>query len=313
MCDTQLERMKLKTALLIFVLLSSCKNESSESVQLTEVKSSLSTENYEIIKPQSKIEGLLILFGGFPESASDIKNEFQIHEIAIEHKIAVILMNFNRRLWLEENEKVNLSTILTEATSLNNIPTTNTYIGGFSSGGNVSLLLTNYLMKNDNSIKPKGVFIIDSPVDLLELYKCSERNIIKNFSKGSVQESQRTVSTFDEYFGKPEFNIEKYESLSPYTYSTNVTENLKFLKDLRIRMYTEPDTVWWKTNRMNDYEDMNAYYIKNLAIQLKKDFNQDNIELIETENKGKRANGYRHPHSWSIVDKEDLISWMLKE
>ena len=56
--------------------------------------------------------------------------------------------------------------------------------------------------------------------------------------------------------------------------------------------------------------DTPAYYIQKLSESLKKrDFT--NVTYIPTENKGYRANGNRHPHSWSIVDKENLMNWIL--
>jgi hypothetical protein len=30
--------------------------------------------------------------------------------------------------------------------------------------------------------------------------------------------------------------------------------NLKGLENTKIRLYTEPDTLWWKENRKEDYE-----------------------------------------------------------
>ena len=63
---------------------------------------------------------------------------------------------------------------------------------------------------------------------------------------------------------------------------------------------------------MADYEQMNAFYIKNLSKSLTKQ-GFENVEYIATKNKGYRANGDRHPHSWGIVDKKELIDWMLKK
>ena len=40
--------------------------------------------------------------------------------------------------------------------------------------------------------------------------------------------------------------------------------------------------------------------------------NWKNVTLIQTKNKGYQANGERNPHSWSIVDVDDLINWILK-
>jgi len=69
---------------------------------------------------------------------------------------------------------------------------------------------------------------------------------------------------------------------------------------------------WWKVNRQTNFEQTNAYYIQKLSESLKKrDFK--NVEYIPTEKKGYRANGNRHPHSWSIIDKENLFDWMLND
>ncbi|UPQ80344.1 hypothetical protein M0M57_05770 [Flavobacterium azooxidireducens] len=57
---------------------------------------------------------------------------------------------------------------------------------------------------------------------------------------------------------------------------------------------------------------MNAYSIEKLAEELKKQ-NFKKTELIKTTDKGYRSNGNRHPHSWSIVDENDLVKWILEE
>ena len=63
---------------------------------------------------------------------------------------------------------------------------------------------------------------------------------------------------------------------------------------------------------MADYKQTNAYLIREMS-ELLKDSGFTNVEYIPTETKGYRANGDRHPHSWSIVDKDDLINWILNE
>ncbi|MEM9916663.1 MAG: hypothetical protein AAF990_01130 [Bacteroidota bacterium] len=269
------------------------------------------TEAYELIQSTGKEKGLLVLFGGFPETPEDVKREFDILDMAQKNDISILLMRFNKRLWLEASEKQALKTILEEAVERHQLSKDNLFIGGFSSGGNISLLLSSYLHAQQSSLQPKGIFIVDSPVDLLQLYRCSQRNIERKFSAISMKESQRTVNSFDEYFGPAAKGIKKYEEYSPYISQTENIRNLASLKDTKIRLYTEPDTTWWKVNRQNEYEDLNACYIKKLAQQLQKQLGNQQVELIETEGKGYRANGYRHPHSWSIVDKKDLFDWML--
>ena len=45
---------------------------------------------------------------------------------------------------------------------------------------------------------------------------------------------------------------------------------------------------------------------------MKQKLNNSKIEYIETQNRGYRANGVRHPHSWAIVDENELIKWILE-
>lgn len=211
-----------------------------------------------------------------------------------------------------ENEKNQLATIVSQMFAENDLTQENVYIGGFSSGGNISLLLGNYLVESGSDIQPEGVFIVDSPVDLLRLYKNAQRNIERNFMPSSVQESRMTVSILESAFGKPEDGIKPYEEHSPYTSKTHNIDNLKYLQNAKLRLYTEPDTVWWKENRQYEYEDMNAYFIKNLADDLTEEFGNI-VEYIATKNRGYRPNGNRHPHSWSIVDVDELIQWITNE
>jgi hypothetical protein len=299
----------------IFCLVVSCKSVKHDSVDNSEVNEyqEITTEDYELSKPTKDASGVLILFGGFPENIARMKNEFKILASAKKNNIAVLFMNYNRKLWLTEQDKNSLKERIETIFSTNKLSTKNIYIGGFSSGGSITLLLTDYLIASKSPIQPKGLFVIDSPIDLLELYRVAERNLTRNFSDVSVQEATWLIGVLKSEFGDPKNGIKEFEASSPYTAQTENIKNLSNLNGLKIRFYSEPDTVWWKENRNNEPNDLNAYWIGKLVTQLKKELSDSSIEYISTENKGYRANGERHPHSWAIVDKEDLIAWMLKK
>jgi len=293
-----------------------CKHNKKEKEQIASGKlefTEIIKKDYELYKPVKEVKAVLILFGGYPEVAEDIKREFKILGIARENNIAVLLSNFNRKLWLEEDEKTQLAENLQKIIVENQLPKDNIFIGGFSSGGVVSLLISNFIVgMKQFYIDPKGVFIVDSPIDLVALYKTSEKNIERQFSEPSIQESTWLLKTLNDNFGNPKEDIKIYEDEAVFTFATNNTSNLNKLKKTKIRLYTEPDTLWWKKNRMADYEQTNAFYIKKLSESLEaKGF--ESVEYIPTINKGYRANGERHPHSWAIVDKNDLINWILNE
>jgi len=297
----------------IFILLTLSLCTSTEKKQTSSTPpNSVETENYELILPTIQQEGVLILFPGFPETPTRVKSEFKVVQPALNNGIAIVLMKFNQRLWLETSEKFRLASTINQLFNDHHLNGNRVFIGGFSSGGNISLLLANHLVETENIIQPKGVFIIDSPVDLLGLYNISKRNIQRNFSEVSVQESKRTVSRFEANLGKPEAGLENYESYAPYTHKTNNVNNLAHLKDVKIRLYTEPDIAWWKENRQNEWEDMNAFFLQNLSNELSKKFGNQ-VEYIATKNRGYRANGQRHPHSWAIVEVDNLLDWVMSD
>lgn len=299
---------------LMIAVLVSCKNtkkENTESASKQEFQE-ITTDYYELSKPTKKIKGVLVLFPGFPHKAEDTKRELKVIDIAKQNSIAVVYMNYNQKLWLEKEEKQELADQLQNIFFDNKLPLNKVYIGGYSSGGNVALLVSSFLNKNKNfKFKPKGVFIVDSPIDLVALYRSSEKNLERNFSEVSVTESTFIIETLEKQLGNPIDSISKYQEYAVYTSETKNIHNLKDLKNTKIRLYTEPDTIWWKENRMADFDQLNSFYIERLFRNLKESgFNQ--VEYFKTENKGYRANGERHPHSWSIIDKEELIKWMTE-
>ncbi|APG64172.1 hypothetical protein LPB136_01780 [Tenacibaculum todarodis] len=299
--------------LFILIIFSSCKNslyEKKLNTYTSEYKNIIE-DSYELNNPVDKANAVLILFGNYAENAKAIEREFKILKDAKENNIAVLYLNFNQKFWLTEKDKIQLTNLLKKVFKDSNLPKNNIYIGGFSTGGNISLLLSNHLIKTSNNIQPKGVFVVDSPIDILAFYKKCERNIKRNFSEISVQEGTWLINLFNTNFGNPNDNISNFENNSPFTSETNFTGNISSLKNTKIRLYTEPDFNYWKVNRRFEKEDLNAYSIEKLSNVLQKKFNNNKIELIKTVNKGYRSNGERNPHSWSIVDKKSLIKWML--
>lgn len=295
---------KIIFVLIVVTILFSCKSSISEVNHIID-------KEFEIYKVANS-KATLVLFPCFPCDIENTKNEFPIIEEANKKGISVVLMNYNFKLYLKDIELQNLSNHFNSIFKNNKLSIDNVYIGGFSGGGNVTLLLSNYLIKERYSIQPKGVFIVDSPIDLLGLYKVSEKSIITNFSSESVEEANWIIDTFNSEFGNPKDSISLYEKLSPYTRETNTITNLENLKKLKIRFYTEPDFDWWLTNRKNQKDEINSYFIEQLYNDLKNN-GFKKIELINTKNKGYRADGTRHPHSWAIVDKENLLNWVLEK
>lgn len=194
--------MKKYLIILAFITMS-CKgqNDHTNSAE-TLVPSTLTTPEFEYIKAEDQ-NGLLILFPCFPCNAQNTLSEFKITDISIKNGVSILAMNLNERLYLKPQEKQELAEQLTKIIREYSLPQMNIFFGGFSSGGNISLIISDYLVQNKSPIQPKGVFVVDSPVDLFGLYKTAEKNLELNFSESAVQESQWIKTMFDSEFGNP--------------------------------------------------------------------------------------------------------------
>ena len=143
------------------------------------------------------------------------------------------------------------------------------------------------------------------------LYKSAELHVERNFSAITVQESKWLLRELTKKLGDPNLDIQPYQESAVFTSSRENFKNLENLRSCKIRLYTEVDPKWWKENRGTSLEQTNAYYLEQLAASLH-NVGFSKVEYITSTQKGYRANGERHPHSWSIVDKEDLFQWMLQ-
>ena len=218
------------------------------------------------------------------------------------------MINFNRHIMMTEAEQEEVISIIAGAVKEHDMAAANTFIGGFSSGGNVSVLLAKALLRSpDPPVKLKGVFAVDSPLDLVLLYECSQRDLAKTTFPEYKDEARMVVALLDSTLGSPTDSLTNYERAAPLL---NTAVSVAPLKDLPIRFYTEPDTAWWRANRDDGYEELNAFGLKRIHDTLVAAGNT-RAEYITTEGRGSQ-HGHRHPHAWSIVDEKDLVRWVIR-
>ncbi len=295
---------------LIFILILfffACGNTSTPAKITGEFANTTSTDEFEIHYAKNEV-ATLFLFPCFSCTAEQTKQDFEILDSAYSHGISVVLLNYNFQLTIDSNESEALRIYINEIINYYQLPTENIYFGGYSSGGNIALLLSNYLIEKQNTYQPEGVFVVDPPIDLWNIYQSSLLNIERNFSAPSVQESEMIITILDSISGKKITMPEALKAFSPIINQLHYYNNIDQLTNLKVRLYSEPDSVWWKENRQADFNQTNAYSLQLLVKNYGNSFNY--LELIETKNKGYRHNGERHPHSWSIIDVNDLINWI---
>ncbi len=305
------KHMKKNAILLSIIIIFSCNKPPQDKQTSKSEVTTIQTDNYELIK-SSESKTLIIIFPGGDSTSKETKEEFKIVEKAIKKGVSVLLMDFNRHLWIEKKDSEKLTKLISEIVEKNNLQTYDVFIGGMSLGGTVALTLSNHLAESNSALKPKGIFVVDSPIDLYALYESSQKDILRtDFSEERLAEPKWIINYFEEEFGGKDSLLLNIQKVSPFTLKTNNSNNIKNLRNIKLRFYTEPDALWWKESRSTDFENTNAFALQKIYEALKNK-NWNNVKLIQTKNKGYLTNGERNPHSWSIVDTEDLINWILE-
>lgn len=257
---------------------------------------------YYAINPKEKAKRTLVLLPSFYEQPEQvINNNIKLIKLAFDSNLLVVIPSINFNICLNEESIDFLNKVFSDAIKRYNSPTESFVIGGFSLGA-INSLRYSELAYQDSSktiIHPKAVFAVDPPVNFITLYNTSIRNLTKDSTNS---ESKTVIDRFHYHTeGTP---INKYDRYTYYSAFSNTEEkggNTKYLKDIPVRIYCDPDINWWMKNRNNSYYDMNALDQSAMILQLN-ELGNTNAEFINALGRGYRLNGNRHPHSWSLID-----------
>ncbi|AUD06938.1 alpha/beta fold hydrolase [Spirosoma pollinicola] len=267
---------------------------------------------YQALVPVGKPKGALVLLPGTGETTEHvISSTQQLCELAYDHQLAVIVPSINQRLTMTKGVVHLLNALLASAIKEYAIPKEKFVIGGFSMGGLFSLRYTELAVENpaNTTAVPLAVFSCDGPVDLATIYGNFKKKLAKF---PGAPEPSYGIRELEQYCnGSPLQVPQPYIYYSCYSHSQVDGGNAKFLKDTPVRIYNDVDPNWWMVNRDVDMYDMNALDQSAMILFLM-DRGNKGAEFINALGKGRRIEGNRHPHSWSIIEPRELISWMLK-
>lgn len=268
---------------------------------------------YVAIAPPATPKGAIVLLTGFNQSADDLLAETRLEELTYLHGFLLIVVPIGQKLYLDRAQLRGLNAVLQHASTQYHFPKGKTAIGGFSAGGTIALRYTQYCQQfpNDYPITPKAVFAVDSPTDLTELYRQCVRTQHRQFSPTATTEANYVVHTLENELGKPEDPRNRYALYSPFLLNDTSNEGLVWLKNIPVRCYHDADLQWYLQHRKTGLAGMNVTAASELVSRLLL-LGNTQAEVILANGRGMRAGGERHPHSMSIVDEQDFISWVKK-
>jgi esterase/lipase len=254
----------------------------------------------------------MFLIPGFGETAETVLQQTDLPKKLAKNGILTIIPTFQDGVLsfgVDSLSQQNFDRMLNDVTSKYELAKQKFYVGGFSIGGSCAIKYA-----ENSTVKPTAVFAIDPPLDFERFYNSAKRDIRLSKNSEASKENVYMIDRLEkETGGSPQTNIAAYYNLSPYSFSDTAQTAIKKLVDIPLRIYTEPDINWWLKERGADFTSMNATECSAMINELNRLGNQK-AEFITTQNKGyRKPDNRRHPHSWSIVDNNALIKWLLKQ
>ncbi len=270
--------------------------------------------SYLVVEPESDtIEGALILIAGFGQRAEDTFPETKLQNVAYVNNILTVSFAAGNKLYADSITRANLTAVIQDILSKYKINPQNFIIGGFSAGGMIALRYVELCNEFPDKfpVQPKGVFMVDSPIDIFTIWDNLEESYKNRYSELAYEEAERAMGHIKNDYKVPKENVSKYSELTAFSMNKEYGQHEKFLINTAVRAYHDVDIAWRLINRNqtvhNSNYEVTAELINRLLLM-----GNDKAEFIQTFRTGYRSNGNRHPHSWSIVDEVEFIQWMKK-
>lgn len=304
--------MKKGTFLLLFLFaLLTCNAQKTKTVFLDSDDNTKS--KYTVFYPSTMIwKGYLFLLPGFGETLEDVLLETDLPQRAAKQGLLVIIPTLQDgalSFGIDETSQKQLEIIIDDVRNKHKLLDLRFFIGGFSLGGSAALKYAEETTK-----KPAAVFAIDSPLDFERFYNSSIREVRLSGKEQANEESLYMINRIEKEFGgTPSTALASFHTISPYSFSDASQAAARKLIDVPLRLYTEPDVNWWIQERGEDFSSMNALDCSALINELNR-LGNHNTALIPSVNKGyRKKTNTKHPHAWSIVNIDELLSWLFKQ
>jgi hypothetical protein len=268
-----------------------------------------------ISRPDGVYKGYMFLIPSFYESPEHVLEQTDLPIVAAKQGIMTIIPTFQTGLasfGIDSLTQHSFKEIMEDVHQRFNLENSSFYLGGFSIGGSCAVKFAEDAVRDNYQYQPDAIFVVDPPLDFIRFYNSMKRILrIDPNSKLQKEALYMTERIEKELNGTPITNTQNYIDRSPYCFTDTNQTAIKYLIDVPIRYYTEPE-LHWKMEYFGsaDYSDINGLdgscMINELGL-----LGNKNAELILTKDKGyRRPNHRKQPHSWSIIDDNELIEWL---
>jgi hypothetical protein len=270
-----------------------------------------------VIPPVKPVKAVLFLLDGFGAAPKDVLIQTELPKYAAQQGILTIIPLLKTGalyFGVDDASQASLKNIIEQTMAKYHVTNKSFYIGGFSIGGSCAVKYAELAAANNYPVKPKAVFAVDPPLDWERFYRAAKRVVRLSADSTANQEAVYMIDRIEkEMNGSPQTASQNFYRLSPYSISDTTQAAVKTLMNTPLMLITEPDIQWWMNQRNFDLNFLNVTDHTAMINELRRMGNKKAV-LITTTNKGyRKPNNIRHPHSWSIANKEQLVKWLFAQ
>ena len=138
------------------------------------------------------IEEVLVLLAGFSERAESIFPQSKLPNVTYANKILTIAFAEGNKITADSIVQSKISAVLEDVIKKYKVKPDGFVLGGYSAGGIVAMRYVELCNEYPDRfpIKPRGIFTVDSPVDLFTVMDDLENNLKNNYSVPAHNEAE---------------------------------------------------------------------------------------------------------------------------
>jgi hypothetical protein len=280
------------------------------------------SKGYTLIMPASKdnLKGTIISLDDDMVTPGDASKEQFIHEEANAKDFAVLYVSTGIPvdLFFSETSLIYADTLIKTVFDKYKLPNKNIFFLGVMTSGHRALKYIEYCREGKSKFNPdiKGVVLVESAIDWVrQWYEC-QKQVRDHLTETGFFEGNLVTYLFNANIKEtPITNINKFIEFSSYSYFDIKMQKPKLYKNLAIRAYAYADIRYWfsaqgKGVYDSNYPDMSGFINEQKLVGNKK---AELIVFHSNPDEQLKNNMRPQTSTWSLVDKKELVDWMLAQ